>query len=142
MALLLSLTLAAPAMGQSYSGVQSQEEIVPAALRLAKTRHYAAALSLLETADPITKTRYDHRFAKARILTWAKLYKYAEQEYRELTYLYPDNADIRVSYGYLQLFSGNLDLAQQEFESVLKLYPGYADAQSGLVRTRAARQNP
>ncbi|WP_026942871.1 tetratricopeptide repeat protein [Hellea balneolensis] len=137
---LLTLGFAPLAAGQYQSPTNSDKDVVASALELAKTRHYAAALSRLESADPAIKTQYEFRFTKARILTWAKLYDHAEREFKVLAYLYPDNADIRVSYGYLELFRGNLDQAEWHFDGVLKLYPTYKDAQAGLVRVRAARQ--
>lgn len=138
-ALLLILGVAPLAAGQHQNASHTHKDIVVSALDLAKAQHYAAALSLLENADPAIQTQYEFRFAKARILTWAKLYDHAEREYKVLAYLYPDNADIRVSYGFLELFRGNLDQAEWHFSGVLKLYPTYKDAQTGLERVRTAR---
>lgn len=57
------------------SSTATASEISSRAMDLAGVQKFEQALELLSTASLETKNGYDHRFLKARILSWAGKYR-------------------------------------------------------------------
>lgn len=133
-----SASLTSVAYGKEISS--SDEEAISLALTLAKAERFDTALDRLSKLNIHTENSYEVRFAKARILTWAQRYPEAELHYNYLMTHYPSHPDIQVSYGYLNLFRGDLDSAEAHFISVIEQHPDYDDAHRGLERTKASHQ--
>jgi len=123
-----------------YAAEKSVTEISDYALIMAKQKRYGDALKIIQAQSPTYQNSYQLRFTTARILTWAKDYDNARALYETLMRDYPNNSDVLVSYGYLQLFTGNLDKAELTFKDVIDQQPTYLDAHNGLQRTIKARQ--
>ena len=51
---------------------------------------------------------------------------------------FPDNADLLLSYGYLQYYQGKSANAEKAFLGVLDIDPDYRDAHDGLKQARKA----
>ncbi len=117
------------------------EQSIESALQYAKVQDFDAALSALSSVSADDKTRYTHRFTKARILTWSGRHSEAEGVYSGLLTEYPSNPDVKVSYGYLQFFKGNLQTAESYFNNVLTEHPTYLDAYEGLQRVYDLRRS-
>jgi len=123
-----------------YSALaNTPEEVSKQALDMAGDQNFDEALSLINTQEPEIRDSYDLRFTRARILAWAQNYNASDLAYKALLRDYPGNPDILNAYGYLDYYRGNYDEADQKFNQVLADYPGYADASSGLQRTKDAR---
>ncbi len=109
------------------------------ALELAGQKNFSQALTLLANEDAQTKAGYDHRFLKARILSWSGQYNEANAELMALSRDYPNNADIQVARGNLAYYQGKLPEAEMHYTEVLKRYPQYQDARTGLENVRKAK---
>jgi len=133
--------IADPAMAQNINMDTAEHTLFLDALEIAKSGRFATAFDILNSVDSEQKQDYQYRFTKARILTWQQSYQKAEAEYIFLSQTYPNNPDVKVSYGFLELFRGNLDKAEAQFDSVLISFPNYTDASEGLERTKAALNN-
>ena len=109
------------------------------AMELAAENKFDQALSVL-AAEPINvQQSYDHRFLKARILSWDGQYEKAEMELNALDRDFPNNADVILTKGNLEYYQGNLKQAERNFLRVLELAPNYADAKTGLENVRRAK---
>lgn len=113
------------------------EQIVAESMAYARGSSFEKALASLDTIDAESAVRFDVMFARARILTWSGDYTSAEPIYYDLMEVYPDNPDVRVSYGYQKLFSGDAVSAVENFEAVVQDFPDYQDAINGLERARS-----
>ena len=111
------------------------------ALDLASNQNFRQALNLLSRQSQTEKTSYDHRFLKARILSWDGQYSAARQELASLIAAYPNNPDLHLALGNLEYYEGNLDAAQSEYQRVLAQSPNYQDAKNGLANVKKARQS-
>ena len=115
------------------------------AMELAGDKQYDAALTLLSAQDPVAQQSYDHRFLKARILSWAGKYPQASEHISKMLVDYPGNTDVLLVSGNLEYYQGNLDAAEQQYNAVLLRSPDYTDASNGLVnvnKAREAKRNP
>jgi YaiO family outer membrane protein len=129
-----SIWLAAPGLA-SANTVNSQ------ALELASNQNFSQALALLSAQSPREQTTYEHRFLKARILSWDQQYNQARQEFDALMREHPGNSDLHLALGNLEFYQGNLDAAQAQYEIVLSRTPDYDDARQGLMNVERAREN-
>lgn len=132
-----------PAFANDNARIQSaayQANEVSTALDLAKNKQFDQALRMLSFVPPAKQNTYEFRFAQARILSWSGRYQSAAHTYRGLLSEYPNNPDVLVSAGYLELFHGNLNIAEQHFGKVVRSHPDYVDAHRGLQRTYQAKQ--
>lgn len=110
------------------------------ALALAGEKKFDEALAVLSRQDSALVTGYEHRFLKARILSWAGTYGQARGELDALMAEYPNNPDLRLARGNLNYYQGRLGAAEEDYQSVLNEYPDYQDAKNGLETVRKARQ--
>lgn len=110
------------------------------ALALAGEKKFDQALAVLSRQDSALVTGYEHRFLKARILSWAGKYGQAETDLNGLMADYPNNPDLRLAMGNLNYYQGRLEAAERDYQQVLKDYPDYQDARNGLENIRNARQ--
>lgn len=138
---IMPLTLPVAAQADRTKNESPDEEVMIAALEMAKAERFDTALTSLSTLNLSTQNSYQFRFTKARILTWAQRYSEAEGQYNYLMANYPENPDVNVSFGFLELFRGNLESAELNFISVIEKYPNYTDAHRGLLRVASSRQN-
>ncbi len=139
--LILSLMSCLSSAAHAEDTASSEDLEIRAALNLAKSERFDTALDTLSKLNTNVQNSYACRFAKARILTWAQRYQDAEIEYEYLMARYPDNPDVKVSYGYLDLFRGNFDDAEVHFTAVIERHPEYEDAHRGLRRASLSRRN-
>lgn len=109
------------------------------ALELAAEQRFDSALETLSKADAEIKSGYEHRFLKARILSWAGEYDAARRELDGLMREFPDNPDLQLAMGNLEYYQGNLDAAEIQYKTVLNRFPNYQDARQGLENVRKAR---
>ena len=130
----VSIWLTAPGLAWANT-VNSQ------ALDLASNQNFSQALALLSAQSPLEQSTYEHRFLKARILSWAGQYPEARRELSVLMKEHPGNSDLHLTLGNLEFYQGNLDAAQAQYEIVLALTPDYADAQTGLENVESARKS-
>ena len=114
-------------------------EINAKALELAGQKNFDKALSVLSQQSSDIASGYDHRFLKARILSWAGQYGAARAELDSLMAAYPDNADLQLALGNLEYYQGRLDAAETQYSRVLNKFPNYQDARNGLENVRKAR---
>jgi len=75
------------------------------ALDLASNQNFRQALNLLSRQSQTEKTSYDHRFLKARILSWDGQYSAARQELASLIAAYPNNPDLHLALGNLEYWA-------------------------------------
>lgn len=129
--------LAMPAHAQS----NDLDQAIESALQRANVQDFDGALSLLNKVSSRDQSSYNYRFTKARIYTWSGRHSDAENVYTRLLSEYPTNPDIKVSYGYLQFFKGNLQTAESYFNNVLAEHPTYLDAYEGLQRVYDLRRS-
>lgn len=129
-----SILLSAPSLALANS-VNSQ------ALDLASNQNFSQALNLLSAQNQGEQSTYEHRFLKARILSWDGQYAEARRELNSLMMDYPGNADLHLALGNLEYYQGNLDAAQTQYEIVLSRVPDYTDAQTGLANVQKARES-
>jgi len=109
------------------------------AMDLAAENKFDQALSVL-AAEPVNiQQSYDHRFLKARILSWAGDYQNAENEFETLNRDFPNNADVILAMGNVEYYQGNLKPAEAHYLRVLELAPGYTDARTALENVRRAK---
>jgi len=139
--LCLCLTTPFSAVATTDNMASTSTDALTTALEFAKTERFDSAFSLLNKVETAKQSSYQYRFTKARILTWAQRYDEAAGEYDLLIQAYPNNPDVRVSVGYLELFRGNLHKAETYFNAVIDLHPDYEDAHVGLERTQAVYLN-
>jgi len=85
------------------------------------------------------KTGYEHRFLKARILSWAGDFSAAQAELDALIMEYPGNLDVQLALGNLAFYQSDLAAAERNYLTVLETYPNYQDARKGLDNVRKAR---
>ncbi len=114
-------------------------EINARALELAGEKKFDQALRILSQQDSELQSGYEHRFLKARILSWAEQYEEARIELQSLNQAFPGNPDLQLAMGNLEYYQGNLDAAEANYELVLEKFPGYTDARTGLDNIRRAR---
>ena len=121
--------------------VTSQAEPSPTelAIEMALEGYHTEALDLLTSLEEEVKSGFDYRYARARILSWSGEYDASGQAFASLQADFPDHSDVEVSAGYLELFRGNLDAAEQYFIQVADEFDYYEDAQTGLRRVEEAR---
>ena len=121
--------------------VTSQAKPTPTelAVEMALEGYHADALDLLTSLDEDIKSGFEYRYARARILSWSGEYEASGQAFASLQADFPDHSDVEVSAGYLELFRGNLDAAEQYFIQVADEFDYYEDAQIGLRRVEEAR---
>ena len=109
------------------------------AMELAAENKFDQALSVLAAEAIDVQQSYDHRFLKARILSWDGQYEKAGMELNSLDRDFPNNADVILTKGNLEYYQGNLKQAERNFLKVLELAPNYADAKTGLENVRRAK---
>jgi YaiO family outer membrane protein len=114
-------------------------EINAKALDLAGQKKFDAALALLSQQDRKTAKGYEHRFLKARILSWAGQYGAARTELDSLMAAYPENPDLRLALGNLEYYQGRFKLAEIQYQRVLSKFPDYEGARRGLENVRKAK---
>ncbi|WP_026942873.1 YaiO family outer membrane beta-barrel protein [Hellea balneolensis] len=129
-ALSLTFTLAETALAN---------QVNDRAMELAGQQKFDEALVLLSQQDSALVTGYEHRFLKARILSWAGKYAQAESVLNSLIAEDPDNPDLRLAMGNLNYYQGRLKEAERDYQQVLKDYPDYQDARNGLANVRKAQ---
>lgn len=115
------------------------DEVSDRAIALAGQQDFDQALLLLSEQDSGLKNSYDHRFAKARILSWDKQYGRAEAELSALIAEHPEDADLQLVMGNLKYYQSDLTAAQGYYQGVLDKFPNYTDASTGLENVRKAR---
>jgi len=108
------------------------------AMKLAENEQYQQALEQLDRLTPPLQTSYEARFARARILSWAKRHNDADEVYRSLIRDFPSDPDVLLGHAYLAYYQGEFEQAEMRFASVVRNYPDYHDASSGLERARLA----
>ena len=106
---------------------------------LAGQQKFDQALALLSQQDSTIAQGYEHRFLKARILSWNGNYSAARTELNALMAQHPNNPDLQLTMGYLEYYQSNLDAAAVQFERVLANHPDYEDARKGLATVREAK---
>ena len=114
-------------------------EINAKALDLAGQKKFDQALTVLAGQDAQTSQGYEHRFLKARILSWAEQYGAARTELDGLTAAYPDNPDLWLALGNLEYYQGRFGAAEAQYTKVLSQFPDYKDARTGLDNVRKAK---
>jgi len=114
-------------------------EINAQALELAGQQQFDKALAVLSQQEAGLAAGYEHRFLKARILSWAGQYGAARAELDSLMTAYPKNADLQLALGNLEYYQGRLDAAEKQYSRVLSQAPDYQDARNGLENVRKAR---
>ena len=127
-----ALVLLLPQMAAA-SDINSQ------ALKLAGDKKFDQALAVLSQQDSNLANGYEHRFLKARILSWAGQYGAARTELDSLMVAHPDNPDLQLTLGNLEYYQGHLTAAETQYSRVLSQYPNYQDARNGLENVRKAR---
>lgn len=132
-------TAVAMSIALSFSAESFANTVNSEALELAGAKKFEQALSLLSQQDTGTQSEYEHRFLKARILSWAGKYDEAEIEVNSLLTAYPGNPDVQLTAGNLQYYQGNLSAAEQYYQTVLEKFPSYDDARTGLENVRRAQ---
>lgn len=110
------------------------------ALDLAGQQKFDQALAVLSGQNAELKAGYEHRFLKARILSWAGKYRQAREELDSLMAAYPDNPDLQLTMGNLEYYQGNLNAAEEQYKTVLTKFPNYQDARNGLENIRKAKE--
>lgn len=115
------------------------DEINAKALELAGQKKFDAALTLLSQQDTKTAKGYEHRFLKARLLSWAGQYEAARTELDSLMAIDPDNPDLQLTLGNLEYYQGRFKPAEIQYQRVLSKFPNYEDAQRGLENVRKAK---
>ena len=105
---------------------------------LAAEKQFDEALDVLSKLPTADQDHYEVVYLRARILSWAGRYLAAEQKFHRLMAKFPDNADLLLSYGYLQYYQGKSANAEKAFLGVLDIDPDYRDAQDGLKQARKA----
>jgi len=123
----------------SISNIAWANQINTRALELAGQQKFDQALTLLSGQDAELKAGYEHRFLKARILSWDGQYSKARAELDALMAEYPDNPDLQLTIGNLEYYQGNLDAAETQYQWVLSRFPDYQDARNGLENVRKAK---
>jgi len=123
----------------SISNIAWANQINTQALELAGQQKFDQALTLLSGQDAELKAGYEHRFLKARILSWDGQYSKARAELNALMAEYPDNPDLQLTIGNLEYYQGNLDAAETQYQWVLSRFPDYQDARNGLENVRKAK---
>jgi len=131
-AMIAALTLILP-------HIANASEINAQALKLAEQKQFDAALKVLSRQDAAIANGYEHRFLRARILSWAGQYGAARTELNSLMAAHPDNPDLQLTLGNLEYYQGRLGAAKTQYERVLSKYPDYQDARNGLENVRKAR---
>ncbi len=119
--------------------IASANEINAKALELAEQKQFEKALTVLSGQDEKLASGYNHRFLKARILSWAGQYSAARTELNSLMAAYPDNADLQLAMGNLEYYQGRFKSAEAQYSRVLSQYPNYEDARTGLDNVRKAK---
>lgn len=132
-------TAIAVSLGCSLSAPAFANEDNSEALALAGQKQFEQALALLSQQDAAAQSGYEHRFLRARILSWAGKYDEAENELNALMSAYPDNPDLQLAAGNLQYYQGNSRAAETYYQTVLDAYPDYEDARTGLENVRRAQ---
>ncbi len=112
------------------------QNAVQSAFTYSETQRFNDALRVLNQVSEPDREHYLYDLTRARILTWSQNFTAAELVFEDLLAENPENPDILVPYGYLQLFDGNLQRAEQIFGRVVLQYPNYQDAYAGLVRAQ------
>lgn len=130
----VSISLAASFPSVSFASTVNAE-----ALELAGEKRFNQALLLLSRQDAGIQSSYEHRFLKARILSWAGKYPEAENELNRLMIDYPGNPDVELAAGNLQYYQGEFLAAENYYLTVLSKFPNYEDAQRGLDNVRKAK---
>lgn len=110
-------------------------------LKLAEQQNFDQALVILSQENTELRNGYDHRFLKAKILSWAGQHKQAQAELDDLMSEYPDNPDLQFVRGNLEYYQGNFSAAERYYQTVLNKYPSYQDARTGLENVRKAKSN-
>lgn len=111
------------------------------ALDLASNQNFSQALNLLSSQSQLEQSTYEHRFLKARILSWDGQYTEAHRDLSSLLTEHPGNPDLHLALGNVEYYKGDLDAAQSQYEIVLSRAPGYTDAQNGLANVQKARDS-
>lgn len=135
----LTRTAVAVTVTLSFSAHSFANTVNSEALELAGQKKFAEALSLLSQEDAGTQSGYEHRFLKARILSWAGKYDEAENEINALMVAYPGNPDLQLVAGNLQYYQSDYLAAEKYYQTVLETYPDYQDARTGLENVRRAQ---
>jgi len=103
---------------------------------MATHQQFDEALKILNGVRPSERNDYAVKHVEALILSWAGKHSAAEKEFFVLRNQYPDNPELLVSYGYLQLYQNKNSYAEDIFAQVLKKNPDYQDARNGLNLVR------
>lgn len=109
------------------------------ALDLAVQKNYQQALTLLSQQDVSVRSGYEHRFLKARILSWSGQYSAAQIELDSLIADFPGNPDVELALGNLAYYQSDLATAEKHYQAVIDKYPDYQDARTGLENVRKAK---
>ena len=119
--------------------IAAANDINAQALELAGQQQFDKALSVLSQQNAQLANGYEHRFLKARILSWAGQYSAARSELNGLIAEHPDNADLQLAMGNLEYYQGRLKAAETQYSRVLSQHPNYEDARTGLENVRKAK---
>lgn len=103
---------------------------------MATNQQFDEALKILSGVRAAERNDYAVKHVEALILSWAGKHSAAEKEFFVLRNQYPDNPELLVSYGYLQLYQNKNSYAEDIFAQVLKKNPDYQDARNGLNLVR------
>ena len=128
------------ALSLTFPATAFASDINSRALELAGQDKFSDALAVLSQANSATQASYEHRFLRARILSWAGKYDRAERELNSLMMEFPSNADVQLAAGNLAYYQGDLNKAERYYQMVLVQAPDYVDASRGLENVRNARQ--
>lgn len=116
-------------------------EVNSRALDLAGQKKYEQALTLLSQQDTSVRSGYEHRFLKARILSWSGQYSSAQRELDSLNLDFPGNPDVALALGNLAYYQSDLGTAKKYYQAVVDKYPDYQDARNGLENVRRAQSS-
>lgn len=110
-------------------------------LKLTEQKKFEQALILLSQESAALQKGYEHRFLRAKILSWAGQYEQAQAELDSLMAQSPDNADLQFVRGNLEYYQGNFRSAERYYQTVLNQYPSYQEARTALENVRKARSS-
>lgn len=135
---LLSFTFAPEAaISQTFDQSETETQEMKQAILLGQNRQFDQAFAILYATPINDRDSFAYIFTRARLLCWSGQFEEADSLYQSLLVKNPAHPDVLVSQGYLELFRGEPLKATARFEQVVGLYPGYADAQTGVIRAQA-----
>ena len=128
-------------LATAFTAPAIADDISDRALALAGQQKFDQALTLLSQQNTALQNSYEHRFAKARILSWDKQFSRAEAELFSLMATHPGDPDLQLVMGNLKYYQSDLEAAQGYYQDVLEKFPNYTDARTGLENVRKARSD-